>query len=301
MHKISKTMIHNTPIPEVPRLADFNYFSWHTALKKDNYDLLTLSKIEGAVPPLPEQYTPPTYAIEFVLRGNTIGKVNDRVVELHPNDAFFIMADSIHKEVATSPDCEIYIIGLSTQFTDMLNVQLSQSHLSHVLMMPVWHLSDNQMAIVLKYFDLLRILIEADKQAEVLHLVRSFLYNLAEDYALLQLHRTHSLSRAEQICGQYLSLIELHCRTQHKVEWYADQLHLSPKYLSNTVHQTLHVSPNTCIDQAILRQAKSLLSSTSLSVQQISDRLGFLNQSHFGTFFKRHITLSPSAFKSSAK
>ena len=109
----------------------------------------------------------------------------------------------------------------------------------------------------------------------------------------------HSLSRAEQICGQYLSLVEMHCCTQHKVEWYADQLHLSPKYLSNIVHQTICTSPNACISQAILRKAKSLLSSTSLSVQQISDRLGFQNQSHFGTFFKRRTGMNPSAFKRS--
>jgi AraC-like DNA-binding protein len=44
-------------------------------------------------------------------------------------------------------------------------------------------------------------------------------------------------------------------------------------------------------------QAKSLLRSTTLSVQEISDRLGFQNQSHFGTFFKRHTDLSPKAFR----
>lgn len=56
-------------------------------------------------------------------------------------------------------------------------------------------------------------------------------------------------------------------------------------------------SPNSYIDEALVRQAKSLLSSTSLSIQQISDRLGFRNQSHFGTFFKRRTSLSPKAFK----
>ena len=82
---------------------------------------------------------------------------------------------------------------------------------------------------------------------------------------------------------------------QRHPDWTLDLY--GPKYLSNVLKQTLDVSPNSCIDQALLRQAKSLLSSTSLSIQQISDRLGFQNQSHFGTFFKRHVGCSPKEFR----
>lgn len=294
-------MQHSTHIPEVPRLENFNYFAWSSSLRQDNFNLLTLVKIEGSVPPLPDQYTPPTYAIEFVVRGNTIGKVDDTVIALHPNDAFFIMADSIHKEVATDPDTELYVMGITTQFVDMLNLHFTQAQLSQLLMRPQWHISDRQMAVVLRYIELLRTLMDDGKASAVLHMARSFIYNLAEDYELLRPQRMQSMTRAEQICGQFLSLVEMHCREQHTVDWYAKQLSLAPKYLSNVVKQTLDMSPNACIDRAIIRQARSLLSSTSLSVQQISDRLGFLNQSHFGTFFRRQTGLNPSAFKSTNK
>lgn len=95
--------------------------------------------------------------------------------------------------------------------------------------------------------------------------------------------------------------VEVHCREQHSVEWYALQISIAPKYLSNVVKQTLGISPNACIDKVLTRQAKSLLASTSLSVQQISCRLGFQNQSHFGVFFKRQTGLSPKAFKEDIK
>ena len=160
----------------------------------------------------------------------------------------------------------------------------------------VQRLSNDQLDFVLQYFDFLRALIEENQQKAALSMVRSLVYYLVECKATYP-KDVHVLSRAEQICGQFLTLVELHCREQHRVEWYAGQMCLAPKYLSNVVKQTLDVSPNRCIDQAILRQAKSLLSSTSLSVQQISDRLGFQNQSHFGTFFKRHTSLSPKEYK----
>ena len=160
----------------------------------------------------------------------------------------------------------------------------------------VQQLSEEQLELVLRYFDFLRALIEENQQKTALNMVRSLMYYLVEckpSYA----RKPNALSRPEQICGQFLSLVELYCRDQHRVEWYAGQMCLAPKYLSNVLKQTLDVSPNSCIDQALIRQAKSLLSSTSLSVQQISDRLGFQNQSHFGTFFKRHEGISPAVFR----
>ncbi len=190
-------------------------------------------------------------------------------------------------------------MGFTTQFAEVLNLKIPQSHLSQTLLYPSWRISESQMAVVLQYLDLLRMLIEQKKTAATLNLVRSLLYFLAEDYAV-QPQQAHTLSRAEQICGQYLSLVEMHCREQHTVEWYASQMCLAPKYLSNVVNQTLNISPNSCIDKALTRQAKSLLSSTSLSIQQISDRLGFQNQSHFASFFKRRTGFSPTAFKTYA-
>ena len=62
------------------------------------------------------------------------------------------------------------------------------------------------------------------------------LYNQAADYQVTP-QQANTISRAEQICGQYLSLVETHCRTQHTVEWYASQMCLAPKYLSNVVKQ----------------------------------------------------------------
>ncbi len=52
-----------------------------------------------------------------------------------------------------------------------------------------------------------------------------------------------------------------------------------------------------CIAYNLIRQAKSLLLTTTLPVQQIADRLGFRNQSHFGTFFRREVGAGPKAFR----
>jgi len=296
LQRILKNMQHSTQIPEVPKLAGFNHFAWHCALYQDGHQLLTLARIEGELPDIPEHFLPPTYALEFVERGSIKGQINHIPVELKANSCCIYLADSLLEKPEVSADCAFYILGFTTRFAESLNTQIAQKQLSQILMRPVWQLTEAQMQIVQQYIALLRPLIEANYTTAVYNLVRSLLYFLAQDYKV-DPQQAQTLSRAEQICGQYLSLVEVHCREQHTVEWYADQMCLAPKYLSNVVKQTLGISPNGCIDEALTRQAKSLLASTSLSVQQISDRLGFQNQSHFGTFFKRRTGVSPKIFK----
>lgn len=292
-------MQHSTQIPEIAKLQDFNHFAWHCALQEDGHDILTLSKIEGGIPAFPERFLPPSYALEYVVKGTVRGKMNNRLVELTANTGILVLADHVLTEVEVSPDCEFYVLGFTAQFAERLNVHIPQAVLTHIFVNPIWHMTGSQMQIILQYINLLWTLIIVNKPQAATNLVRSMMYNQA-DYEIIP-QQANTISRAEQICGQYLSLVEVNCRTQHTVEWYASQISIAPKYLSNVVKQTLGSSPNKYIDEALTRQAKSLLSSTSLSVQQIADRLGFQNQSHFGTFFKRQTGVSPKAFKQHLK
>ena len=290
-------MKHAVSMQEVPRLEQFSHFAWQSVLHDDEQgEMLTLSKIEGGLPSFPAHFMPPSYALQLVMKGAIIGTINHQPVKISSGSCAIIMLNSILELVEATSDCEFYVIGFSRAFAEELEMHIPQSQMSKAFMCPVWQLQEPQVLVVLGYFPLLRALIAENNRRAVVNLVRSLLFYLAQTNDA-EVSQMRALSRGEDICGQFFSLIELHCRRQHAVEWYASQLHLAPKYLFNVVKQTLGVSPNVCIDQALIRQAKSLLSSTSLSVQQISDRLGFLNQSHFGTFFRRHVGVSPSAFK----
>lgn len=105
------------------------------------------------------------------------------------------------------------------------------------------------------------------------------------------------LSRAEELSGRFLALVEMHCHEHHSIDWYANELCLSPKYVANVVKQVTGRSAGECINYNLIRQAKLLLLTTALPVQDIADRLGFQNQSHFGTFFRRSVGKSPRAFR----
>jgi AraC-like DNA-binding protein len=59
-------------------------------------------------------------------------------------------------------------------------------------------------------------------------------------------------------------------------------------------------TPSEYIIALRLQKAKDMLSNTRLPVQQIAYACGFENEYYFSNFFKRHTSLSPSAFRSSS-
>ncbi len=47
------------------------------------------------------------------------------------------------------------------------------------------------------------------------------------------------------------------------------------------------------IDELVILEAKALLNSSSMNIQEIADRLNFANQSFFGKYFKHYTGMSP--------
>ena len=92
-------------------------------------------------------------------------------------------------------------------------------------------------------------------------------------------------------------LVEANYRTEHSVSYYAQQMHKSPKTLSNLFAIYNHKTPSQVIQERILIEARRLLSYTDQPVKQIAYELGFEDISYFSNFFKKHIRLSPVDFR----
>jgi AraC-like DNA-binding protein len=81
------------------------------------------------------------------------------------------------------------------------------------------------------------------------------------------------------------------------IGFYADKLCHTPKYLSTTIKEVSGKLAGEWIDDYVMLEAKVLLKSTNMTVQQTSERLNFATQSHFGTYFKRLAGVSPKEYK----
>lgn len=96
---------------------------------------------------------------------------------------------------------------------------------------------------------------------------------------------------------RFMDLLEHHYQQHRDVKFYADKLSLTPKYLSKIIDEDTGMSATEWINSYVLLEAKALLKSTDLTIQQISLQLNFPSQSHFGKYFKNHTNLSPKEYR----
>lgn len=83
------------------------------------------------------------------------------------------------------------------------------------------------------------------------------------------------------------------------VQSLAEQLHITPKYLSKLLKGITGQSPQQHIQEKVVELAKFKLSSTEESVNEIAYNLGFAHPQSFNKLFKRKTELSPLQFRKS--
>ncbi len=105
--------------------------------------------------------------------------------------------------------------------------------------------------------------------------------------------RTHK----EKVFETFIKEVEKHYRHEHTISYYANILCLTPKYLSSIIFDISGKSAADWIKEYLILEARALLRSSKMSIQQISNELNFANQSHFGRFFKHYTGLSPREYQ----
>ena len=106
-----------------------------------------------------------------------------------------------------------------------------------------------------------------------------------------------SLKREEVLFNQFINLLTEHHRKERRVDFYAEQLFLSPKHFSTVVKKVSGKTAGEWIDEYVILEAKALLKYSVMSIQEVSYFMNFPNPSFFGKYFKHHTGLSPSEYK----
>ena len=104
--------------------------------------------------------------------------------------------------------------------------------------------------------------------------------------------------KSAHILSRFKMLLSKHFIEERQVSFYAEKMHLTPKYFSSIIKDASGKTAGAWINEMLMLESKVRLQDKSQSIAQIAYDLNFSDPSHFGKFFKKHTGASPLEYKS---
>lgn len=104
--------------------------------------------------------------------------------------------------------------------------------------------------------------------------------------------------RVRELFNRFMMLLEKDYKISRDVNYYAAQMNISSKYLTNIVNQVTGHTPKTIIDQYVILQLKMHLKRTTQSIKEMAWEFHFADVSFFCRYFKKHTGLTPQQIRS---
>lgn len=104
--------------------------------------------------------------------------------------------------------------------------------------------------------------------------------------------------RVRELFNRFMMLLERDYKISRDVNYYAAQMNISSKYLTNIVNQVTGHTPKTIIDQYVILQLKLHLKRSTQSIKEMAWEFHFADVSFFCRYFKKHTGLTPQQIRS---
>jgi AraC-like DNA-binding protein len=167
---------------------------------------------------------------------------------------------------------------------------------------PITPLPDLQYQSLCHAIELLRPITQSKsihRDEMLCNLISIILNIIGECHARSEIGSSYSLSPNEQLFNRFYEAIIQHHGESHEMAFYAHICCLSPKHFSEIIKRDTGISPKGWITHFLAARAKVLLDSREdHTIQQVSNLLGYDEQSSFARFFKRETGMTPREYRS---
>lgn len=241
-------------------------------------------------------------AIAICTQGKIQGTLNGQAIGLHKNQIAIIPQNVIIADPMMSFDIELKAMFFTNRILqsflrEKMNVW---NDVVYVRRMHVITLEDKDLQFYTNFYEILRLCI--DQHADhpfrtdiIQSLLRGGVLGLcgALKHRMLNDDISTSLQTNNNHFQHFLDLLHSVDVKRHKVEWYAAELCISPKYLTALCKKHSGKTAYEWIEEHVLEDVRYYLKHTDYSIKQISDLLGFPNTSFFGKYVKEHFGMTP--------
>ena len=238
----------------------------------------------------------------FIEQGTGVISINDELHTMDVNHMFFLHTRSelILKEVSTDLKC--VVIGVPNVLRETASLQMDISFIFLLMKKPCWKLEGNMRKVAVSFYTMFEYVnndLHTDAKTDLITSLFTFFMRIIYENTkhVLPAEKPINSIAKNSLISRFGKLLRVHIREDHRVSYYADQLFVTPKYLTQVVKSTIGITPKDIIDRMLALESLQLLKHTNHTIQQISGQLGFPDQSYFGRFFKRMFAISPIQFR----
>ena len=246
-------------------------------------------------------------AIAICTSGKVQGMMNGQKIELSQNQVGVIPPNSNVTDLMISPDFDLKAMFLSNAIIrDFLHEKMYVwNEMMYIHGLHVITLEKDEMQFYAHFYELLqecfrksadtpfrKDVVQALLRAAILGLC-GFMRQVAPSDTQAGQVGTSGNSHFQR----FLDLLHSEHYKHRTVESYANELCISPKYLSAICKKQSGKTANEWITEHVIEDIRYCLKETDLSIKQISDRLGFPNASFFGKYVRVHLGMTPTQFR----
>lgn len=251
------------------------------------------------------------FTVILCIDGTENGTVNLKEMSINKGSLLMTSPNNVLKIEAGYPTATVRGIMLSQDFMRMLQVDVKNSLplFMRLAYNPLVNLTQEQQEDIERYFDLLENISNnsdlAHRDEIVCGLLTSMFYRISDTYEqrpqVFDEKERSVRNRREEYFAKFITLLSENFKRERTVGFYAEQMCVTPKYLSLLIKDFSGKSAAEWIDSYVITEAKTLLRYSTMSIQEVAYELNFSSQSFFGKYFKHLTGMSPSEYKLSAK
>lgn len=243
-------------------------------------------------------------------KGSIRTTVNRHEYVVGCNDALIVQSGSIVEFLSCSDDLKIIAMAFEDNGNDELfnsSAMNANSYIMHRSVPVLMHLNDDEMQQQIRLYKEIRQFYSSVDVAYRSEVVKGYLFVSTASFLSklgeggCQDDVLYEGSRENELYLQFMDDLQVYGSKERMVSFYADRCCVSPKYFSKMINLASGKTPIQLIKERVIVEAKVLLNSTDMSIQQIAEALNFPNDSFFCRYFKQEVKVSPMKYREMGK
>jgi len=232
-------------------------------------------------------------------------------IRLRKNDLFLYMAHSVASNFMSSSDfnCRQIWFTRSELWNINMYAEVSLADLAYLKQHPTVHLTDDDVQLLDDYFLLLCRRMRDRSPLLYPDIVRSLVCTMMLEMLCMmrrdKIQKTVSKDQENTTPGvhkrlladKFMQLVEQSDGRIRRVDDFARQLNVTPKYLSTILKETINRRPSMMIEHFTMGAIERRLRFTDMTMQEIANDLNFPNASFFGKYFKERMGITPLEYR----